>query len=229
MVNYLNPENEPKWTLRTLGVGTSVNHTSATQVDGLKQRLHELAEIFNNSPLAKREGLRFTPDDFAYRLIGTSGDHAADQKKSHEILRVWHMEIILQRLGEEALFQMDVGRLLSILAPLKATQISNCGGLEAWNGLTEDKKAAVDVEIIREVGKQVFDTLPEDNKQKLTSFIRTGCCMHKDLNCIKGGDKAMQKMWQRLNKMPPIILMNKDNAAILEGRSKISEPSAVEI
>jgi len=56
------------------------------QVDGLKQHLQELAEVFNNSPLAKREGLRFIPNDFAYWLIGTSGDHAADQKKSHEIL-----------------------------------------------------------------------------------------------------------------------------------------------
>lgn len=81
VVDYLNPGNEPKGTLRTFGVGTSINHTSETQVAGLKERLHELSEIFNNSPLVRRKGLKFIPDDFAYRLIGTSGDHAADPKK----------------------------------------------------------------------------------------------------------------------------------------------------
>ena len=229
VVDYLNPENEPKWTLRTFGVGTSINHTSETQVAGLKERLYELAEIYNNSPLVKREGLQFNSDDFAYRLIGTTGDHAADQKKSHEILRVWRMEVILHRLGEEALFQMDVNRLLSILAPLKINQINKLGGQEAWDRLSEDEKAKTDIEIIKEVGKQVFDKLPEDEQRKLTSFVRTGCCMHKDLNCVKGGDKAMQEMWKIFNKSPPILLANKDNAAVLAHRSGMSNPTTAEI
>jgi len=75
-----------EWKSCTLGIGTSINHASQTQVNGLKQRLQELAYVFNNSPLARREGLQVSPDDFAYRLVGTSGDHAADQKKSHEII-----------------------------------------------------------------------------------------------------------------------------------------------
>ena len=148
---------------------------------------------FNNSPLAKWEGLQFIPDNFVYHLIGTSGDHAADQKKSHEILHVWQMEVILQCLGEESLFQMDVNWLLSILAPLKINQINQLGGQEAWDILSNDDKAKTDIKIIKEVGKKVFDKLPEDEQQKLTLFIRTGCCMHKDLNCVKGGDKAMQE------------------------------------
>ncbi|CAA7269206.1 unnamed protein product [Cyclocybe aegerita] len=79
VVDYSNPNAKPIWKLRTLGVGTS-----------------ELTEVFNNSPLTQHEGLRFVPDDFAYRLIGTSGDHAADQKQSHEILQIWRLEVILQ-------------------------------------------------------------------------------------------------------------------------------------
>lgn len=229
VVDYLNPNEEPKWTMRTLGVGTSVNHTSETQVNGLKERLQEIAEIFNNSPLAKREGLQFVPDDFAYRLIGTSGDHAADQKKSHEILRIWRMEVILQRLGEEALFQMDVTRVIALLVPLKGKQIEKHGGQEAWDKLTEDERATADIEIIREVGKQVFEKLPEDHRRCLTSFIRTGCCMHKDLNCVKGGDKAVQGMWEKENKTQPILLANKDNAAVLAGRTESSTRTNAEI
>lgn len=229
VVDYTKPTEEPRWELRTLGVGTSVNHTSETQVNGLKQRLQEIAEIFNNSPLAKREKLRFVPDDFAYRLIGTSGDHAADQKKSHEILRVWRMEVILLRLGEEALFQMDVTRVIALLMPLKANQIEKHGGQEAWDKLTDDERAAADIEIIREVGKEVFEKLPEDHQRRLTSFVRTGCCMHKDLNCVKGGDKIMQGMWTKEKKTPPILLANKDNAAVLANRTESSTPTHAEI
>ena len=229
VVDYTKPTEEPRWELRTLGVGTSVNHTSETQVNGLKQRLQEIAEIFNNSPLAKREKLRFVPDDFAYHLIGTSGDHAADQKKSHEILRVWRMEVILLRLGEEALFQMDVTRVIALLMPLKANQIEKHGGQEAWDKLTDDERAAADIEIIREVGKEVFEKLPEDHQRRLTSFVRTGCCMHKDLNCVKGGDKIMQGMWTKEKKTPPILLANKDNAAVLANRTESSTPTHAEI
>ncbi len=92
VVNYNNPDAKPEWKLRTLGVDTSINHTSETQIRGLKERLRELAQVFNESPFAKRKNLRFIPEDFAYFLIGTSGDHAADQKKSHEILRIWRMD-----------------------------------------------------------------------------------------------------------------------------------------
>ena len=139
------------------------------------------------------------------------------------------MEVILQRLGEEALFQMDVNRLLSVLAPLKLNQINQLGGQEAWDKLSDDEKANTDIEIIKEVGKQVLEKLPEDEQRKLTSFIRTGCCMHKDLNCVKGGDKAMQEMWKTFNKTPPILLANKDNAAVLAHRSGTLDPSTAEI
>ncbi|KAF9552336.1 hypothetical protein CPC08DRAFT_698685 [Agrocybe pediades] len=231
VANYTDPGNEPQWMLRTFGVGTSVNHTSETQVNGLKQRLEEIAEVFNTSPLATRKGLKFTPGDFAYRLIGTSGDHAADQKKSHEILKIWKMELTFQRLGEEALFNMDIGRVLARLIPLKAKQIEAHGGQEAWNNLSEDTRAAADIEIIREVGRQVFKTLPKDHQNKLQSFVRVGCCMHKDLNCFKGGDKSLQGMWGAEQATPPILLANKDNAAVLANRTPgtKSAPSSAEL
>ena len=228
VVNYANPLAPPEWKSRTLGIGTSINHASQTQVDGLKQRLRELAEVFNNSELAKREGLRFIPDDFAFRLIGTSGDHAADQKKSHEILRIWRLEVILMRLGEEALLEMDVGRCIATLISMKAKQIESYGGQAAWDALPAEEKAGADNQIIRDIGKQVFDALEVTEQSKLTCFIRTGCCMHKDLNCVKCGAKAMMEMWGRLKKTPPIILANKDNAAVLANQSSGAKPSAAE-
>jgi hypothetical protein len=137
-------------------------------VDGLRKRLEEIAKIFNESPLAKREGLNFKADDFAYKLIGTSGDHAADQKKSHAILKEWKLDVILQRLGEEALFNMSVTRVVALLLPLKEKQVEKVGGYEAWNTLSEEEQAKADIEIIREVGRQVLGGLSEKDQQKLT-------------------------------------------------------------
>jgi hypothetical protein len=65
-------------------------------------------------------------------------------------------------------------------------------------------------------------------QEKLMCFICTGCCMHKNLNCVKGGVKAMAEMWIKLMKTPPIILVNKDNAAVLANRATDSEPTAAE-
>jgi hypothetical protein len=190
--------------------------------------LTELANVFNNSPLAKRETLRFVPDDFAYRLIGTSGDHAADQKKSHDILRIWRLETILQRLGEEAIFHMDVGRVVASLISLKLEQIKDHGGQEAWDALSTDQRASADAQLVRKLGQQIFDALPSEEQRKLTRFTRTGCCMHKDLNCVKGGAKAMGEMWQKLKKSGPVLLANKDNAAVLASRQEASAPTAAE-
>jgi hypothetical protein len=228
VIDYTKPDAKPEWKSRSLGIGTSTNHASQTQVDGLRKRLEEIAKIFNESPLAKREGLIFKVDDFAYKLIRTSGDHAADQKKSHAILKEWKLDVILQRLGEEALFNMSVTRVVALLLPLKAKQIENTGGYDAWNNLSEDDKAKADVQIIQEVGRQVLAALSEKDRQRLTLFIRTGCCMHKDLNTVKGGDKAMQDFWKDENKTPPILLANKDNAAVLNASTNSLEPTAAE-
>ncbi|KAF8805877.1 hypothetical protein BYT27DRAFT_7257802 [Phlegmacium glaucopus] len=205
VIDYTKPNAAPEKS-RSLGIGTSTNHTSQTQVDGLQKHLEEITKIFNESPLAKREGLIFKVDNFAYKLIGTSGDHAADQKKSHTILKEWKLDVILQRLGEEALFNMSVTGVVALLLPLKAKQVENVGGYNVWNEL----------KIIREVGRQVLAGLSEKDQQQLTLFIRTGCCMHKELNTVKGGDKVMQSFWKEENKTPPILLANKDNAAVLE-------------
>ncbi|TFK58365.1 hypothetical protein BDN72DRAFT_782188 [Pluteus cervinus] len=226
VVDYENPDVPRQWKLRTLGVGSMVDHTSETQARTLKERLQEIAVMFNQSPFAKRENLEFRPEHFAYRLLGTSGDHAADQKCVHEMLKIWRMEIILQRMGEEALFMLNKQQLVETLIPLKLRKIQDAGGLEAWQAKSDQEKELMDIEIIKTVGKHIYDNLPAADQKKLTVFIRTGCCMHKDLNCVRSGDKAMQRMWLTLGKEAPILLPNKDNNHILEDVSQSKHQTA---
>jgi len=117
---------------------------------------------------------------------------------------------------------MDAVWVLAVLLVLKQKQVNAIGGQAVWEALSDDKKAAVNISIICEVGQQVFDTLPDNEQVKLTQFIRTGCCMHKDLNCVKGGVKELEAMWVKLNKTPPILLANKKNTTTLANIRKIT-------
>jgi hypothetical protein len=222
--DYDDPDAQPEWKLRSLGVDTSVNHTSETQLAGLRRRLEDLAKLFNQSPIAIREKLYFDVEDFICKLIGTSGDHAADQKKGHRLLKEWRIRIVLKRLGEEAVKKWDPGQVVGMLLGLKLQQIQNIGQAR-WDSMTEDEKAETDATVLREIGRQVFENLPETDKAKLTRFFRTGCCMHKDLNCFRSGDKSMQAMWAEIGKPPPILLANKDNAAVLKDYSSGEAPN----
>ena len=66
---------------------------------------------------------------------------------------------------------MELGHVLAILLTLKMKQIDSYGGQAAWDVLSDDKKAATDIEIMREVGEQVFDALPLAEQEKLTQCI----------------------------------------------------------
>ncbi|KAH6905421.1 hypothetical protein BKA70DRAFT_1373176 [Coprinopsis sp. MPI-PUGE-AT-0042] len=68
VIDYNDPSSEPHWTTRTLGVDTTVNHTSEEQIKGLRARLELIARIFNNSPFAQRTGMCFSPDELIYRM-----------------------------------------------------------------------------------------------------------------------------------------------------------------
>lgn len=57
--------------------------------------------------------------------------------------------------------------------------------------------------------------------------------MHKDLNMVKGGDKAISRFWKSKGLTPPTLLANKDNAAVLAttciGGSVATAPARAEL
>lgn len=111
---------------------------------------------------------------------------------------------------------MDIAHLVAFLMPLKLRQMEKLGGYTQWEQLSDTEKTVADTAIIRDVGQHVFDALSEKEHNQLTQFIRTGCCMHKDLNTVKGGNRALRDTWAAEDKTEPMLLANKDNAAVLE-------------
>lgn len=93
------------------------------------------------------------------------------------------------------------------------------GGIEGWEALSEDERATRDAammqDLIKALGQEAFEKLPECEKRELTIWVWAGCCMHKDQNAFKGANEAMMAGWQR-DKLPgPIRLANKANAAVV--------------
>lgn len=78
-------------------------------------------------------------------------------------------------------------------------------------------------EIVTALGKEAYDTLGPSDRRRLDLFIWAGCCMHKDQNSFKGGNTEMMSEWGKLGVPGPIVLANKQNAALLH---KILEPGA---
>ncbi|KAL1704011.1 hypothetical protein EV121DRAFT_184481, partial [Schizophyllum commune] len=208
--------------LRSLGVDASLNHSSEEQVRGLLRKLAQICDIFNRSPLAKRKGLLMSFEAFALRLRGTSGDHANDVRKDNKLLLEWKLEMTKIALGFEALRQMSTQDSLRTIIPHARAAILDVGGSEAWEHLDSaaraEKETALTQSAAREVGELAYEQLSPEEKEKTSLFLFTGCCMHKELNSVKGGDARMRTYYATHPEIvPPVLLANKDNAAVLAG------------
>ena len=58
--------------------------------------------------------------------------------------------------------------------------------------------------------------LSDAEKKTLKLFIWAGCGCHKDLNTVKAGHSEMAVWWDENGVTPPILLANRDNAAVLK-------------
>ncbi|KAH9853437.1 hypothetical protein C2E23DRAFT_104115 [Lenzites betulinus] len=112
--------------------------------------------------------------------------------------------------------------LNTLVADSTDTAAQLVGSPELWVSLSAEERMAIYVEQLKisthtELGKALYDGLPEDERRPLDLFLRLGCAMHKDLNSVKGGNSAMMLSWGDLGAVPPILLANKENASALRG------------
>ena len=75
------------------------------------------------------------------------------------------------------------------------------------------KNISIQAAVAQRLGEAAYQAMPPHERQLADLFVHSGCCMHKDLNAFKGGATSMAKYWTAAGLQPPILLMNKDNAA----------------
>ncbi|KDQ09796.1 hypothetical protein BOTBODRAFT_178707 [Botryobasidium botryosum FD-172 SS1] len=183
-------------TQRFLGINTAVNHTSETQLEGWKDAIETM-------------------------FAGMNTNHAEDQKKLFRIFENWKERCEQELLGEETLRLSELGDIHPILWEEITHVMNEAGGQEVWDALPLDQKERRQEEAHQRacarIGKERIDAMTPEQRRYIALFIWGGCCMHKEMNSIKGGAAAMAAYWKERGLQGPMKLVNKDNRAAAEG------------
>lgn len=208
-----------KHVTHTLGVHSAPNHTSETQVNGWKEVLLEIIEIFMNSPLAKSAHLQLSLKEFYQKLKGMNSDHAEDQKKAFQLFEKLKRDVAIEALGAAKITEMHTNEFNQLLNKKRADLINECGGEESWDALTNEQQTEKLAELLQdvkiEIGEKPWGDLSSKGQDEMLEFFWVGCGMHKDLNGVKGGNSTMMRWWLDTDTPGPVLLANKDNAAVI--------------
>ncbi|KAF8231422.1 hypothetical protein L208DRAFT_1277192, partial [Tricholoma matsutake] len=71
--------------------------------------------------------------------------------------------------------------------------------------------------------------LSDQEGQDSQFFIWAGCCMHKEMNSLKGGACTMAEFWGKADLIGPLKLMNKDNAAAINEGPSAAHDHALDV
>ncbi|KAI0323924.1 hypothetical protein GY45DRAFT_1213602, partial [Cubamyces sp. BRFM 1775] len=215
---------------RSLGIHSAPNHTSKTRLDGWKARIQSVIDTYNASPLADEGPL--DTRSFLQKVYGMLTDHAEDQKCLKKLLTEWKTQCDREVRGERAIEQLAPLDLLPILAEEVAAAVESAGGADAWAALTPEEIDTANLEIrrsiIRRLGEDAYGALPEQERQLADLLVHAGCCMHKELNAVKGGNARMMKFWSLAGLQPPVLLMNRDNDAAARAGTSAAAARATE-
>ncbi|KAJ7059945.1 hypothetical protein C8F01DRAFT_1254048 [Mycena amicta] len=211
---------------RYAGVYSTTDHSTATSHAMWMKVYDEIMELFNKSPLARRTG---TLDlrGICRCLRGMCGDHANNEKALSDEVRKTKYDLLLLELGEKKMAELgeQISELENIMKQWNAKKLADVGGIEKWNALSAAERAARDLAtttaMVQGLGMEELASMDEGERNLLTVWVWTGCCMHKEMNSFKGGNTAMMAHWKEIGAMAPIRLANKDTAKAVQ---KILQP-----
>ncbi|KAF8240634.1 hypothetical protein L208DRAFT_1374203 [Tricholoma matsutake] len=177
---------------RFFGISSAPNHTSEMQLKGWKK-----------VPIGSTTCAN--PVRFASYFLGLGSNHAEDQKKLAHLIEEWKKICVLQIHGERLMQGTAMIELLPILMEEKQHSIQEAGGSEAWEALPDSKKDHLDYETYVH---KAWESLTAEEQHKVQLFIWAGCCMHKEMNSVKGRAQALAEYWKTAGVVGSVKLMN---------------------
>ncbi|EUC65941.1 hypothetical protein RSOL_503290 [Rhizoctonia solani AG-3 Rhs1AP] len=196
---------------RTFGVQRAPTHTAKQQLDGWLQAFDACCEVFSRSPIGQPS--RISTKMVAPKLRGMLTDHASDQKRLYELLEEWKRRCDREARAVSKLAEMSVEEQLNMLLRHLDNAVS---GVKNWRSLSPEHQSAMMHDawfaLATQIGEEEFQKLNPEVQFDINFLAWTGCCMHKELNVVKGGVANMISAWKELNLTPPIPLLNKFEA-----------------
>ncbi|KAI0040499.1 hypothetical protein FA95DRAFT_1585006 [Auriscalpium vulgare] len=207
-----------------LGVRATPSKTSEAQLEEFSTMLFDFIATYNKTCLGRANPMSL--HDVLSKLTGWGSDHAEDQKKFFRLLREWKRVVDREHRGEQSLHSAAESSsnhvALHLLQAIDA-KITSLGGPAAWDALSAAEREAVHNDVHRDmrrtIGEAAFNALPADEKRRIDLIVWAGCAMHKELNSVKGGNTAMKAYWTTVEDEGPVLLMNRDNAAVAAAAS----------
>ena len=196
-------------------INSAIDHKSETQLQGWKDFVERMYQVYNGSPLGPWKPLNKLK--FARLVAGMSTDHAEDQKKLLQLFEAWKVSCKREMRGEEALLSASLTKIIPLLWKETQKNIEDVGGMAAWEALSTGEQEVWEVaayhRICLALGEDQLDALTPEERRYAALFIWGGCCMHKEMNTVKGGNARMMAWWSENNLEGPMKLLNCDNAA----------------
>ncbi|KAF8601793.1 hypothetical protein BDV93DRAFT_414312, partial [Ceratobasidium sp. AG-I] len=202
-----------------LAVESTTSHTSEMQVEVLKNALQDICDTAKRAPKCEaspQSPLKTT--DIARKLYGSNGDHANDQLKVARLQKLWKTDSWIEHLGNTALSALSGIEAQNFHKAVQLNSETAAGGSETFASLDpiiqNDLHATEYHKGVWQLGEAAFNQSSPVLQHDMTCVVRTGCCMHKDMNAAKGGTSAMSMFWKENKALPqPVTLFNKDNDA----------------
>ncbi|KAJ7161852.1 hypothetical protein C8R43DRAFT_1063127 [Mycena crocata] len=201
---------------RMLDITSAPNHTSEAQLAGWQAVLQEgLVDTYNASPLGQLDPI--DKDEFITFIRALGTDHAADQKKLARLCELWILTSRKILLGKKYMSSADLQSYLPEILRRNDEKVQAAGGIDAWNALSEQEKTRLDQAVCRDLythfGESEWKDLSPEARAEAEALVWCGCCMHKEMNSVKGGVQGMKLFWESIGGPVPVKLMNKGNDA----------------
>jgi len=216
---------------RFVSLTSAASHNSKTQVKETVESFNDIASVYTKTrPVGSSSHL--SGNDILRKTVGINSDHAEDQKSATRIFVDLRHVAWMIHLGEEEVGHMGTEDRAKWERGIKLAAIDASGSSSTWQLLSDaDQDRHFQLERdrqLRELGNSAFTALPPKAQRGITLFVWVGCCMHKDLNCVKGGAVALAKFWDAHNLPGPHRFFNKDNDATVSLAGNPAAPTAAE-
>ena len=153
---------------RFLGIQSTKDGSSEEAIKEWESSLNKIIELYNQSPLAKREGIELKFIRLLTKLVGMNSDHCAKEKKDARMLEELKNWAVEQSLGEDAIFELTPQQIDGLFEKAQKEIIRNAGGKKKWEKLSESakstKQAGMREKILSDLGKKELEKLPEDKQ-----------------------------------------------------------------
>jgi hypothetical protein len=164
---------------------------------------------------------------------GVNTDHCSKEKKYADVVKAKVTEAKHQLLGEGEILDRNWEEMDVLFDKAWEEMVEELGGQETWEALSiEDKQLQHAIVVKRtmiSLGQEKYAEMSEEEKRELDFFVWTGCGCHKNANSVSGGNAGMMSWWLENDITPPILLENRDNAAVLQNVDSLENLTPAEL